>query len=354
MIKEFNLLREKWVLVLDSKGNSREVSLIEAFQAAYIIKCLAGELQAQDIAVLRLMLAVLYSVFTRVSIDGDYKELTNERQAVNRWVDLWKSRRFPIEPIEDYLNRYSERFYLFHEHTPFYQVPITVNIGTEFAAAKLIGDLAESANKPNVFAERARSLKNGVTYSEAVRWLLYLNAYDDISVSPKLRKGLGIGRLGKLGLVYAAGDNLFETLMLNFSLLSDQNERFRPGKAVWEKELYITDRALVKTPASPAELLTLQSRRISLLRDNGTVTGYKLYGGDIMNEENAFIEHMTRWGKDDDEKRDVYKPKRLNPYKPLWRKFPALIMNTEKTKRPGVIEWLAVLTKKGLISGNIG
>lgn len=50
-----------------------------------------------------------------------------------------------------------------------------------------------------------------------------MNGYDDTSAKPK-GKGLpsvGAGWLGKLGYIQAQGNNLFETLMLNLTLLKD-------------------------------------------------------------------------------------------------------------------------------------
>lgn len=53
-----------------------------------------------------------------------------------------------------------------------------------------------------------------------------MNGYDDTSAKPK-GKGLpsvGAGWLGKIGFIQAQGDNLYETLMLNLTLLRDSRE----------------------------------------------------------------------------------------------------------------------------------
>ncbi len=69
--------------------------------------------------------------------------------------------------------------------------------------------------------------------------MLYLNGYDDTSAKPK-EKGLpspGTGWLGKLGLIYADGNNLFETLMLNLVLVNiSDKECWDSPKPVWEAE----------------------------------------------------------------------------------------------------------------------
>ena len=67
---EFNLLDEPWVRVLCPDCTVREVSLTDALLHAHEYKALAGELPTQDVAVLRLLLAVLHTVFSRVDEQG--------------------------------------------------------------------------------------------------------------------------------------------------------------------------------------------------------------------------------------------------------------------------------------------
>ena len=67
---EFNLLEEPWIRVLLPDCGVREVSLTDALLHARDYVDLAGELPTQDVAVLRLLLAVLHSVFARVDVAG--------------------------------------------------------------------------------------------------------------------------------------------------------------------------------------------------------------------------------------------------------------------------------------------
>lgn len=55
---EFNLLDEKWILARKSDCTVDELSLTDALLKAHEYVELAGELPTQDVAVLRLMLAV--------------------------------------------------------------------------------------------------------------------------------------------------------------------------------------------------------------------------------------------------------------------------------------------------------
>ena len=67
---EFNLLTEPWIRVRLRDNTVREVSLTEALVSAQDYVDLAGEMPTQNAAVLRLLLAVLFTVFSRVDAKG--------------------------------------------------------------------------------------------------------------------------------------------------------------------------------------------------------------------------------------------------------------------------------------------
>ena len=117
--KKFNLLDEPWIRTLTPEQTVREVSLTDALVNAHRYVGLAGELPTQDIAILRLLLAVLYAVFSRVDADGDEYPLESEDDALDRWAELWETGKFPKEPVAEYLSQWRERFWLFHPERPF-------------------------------------------------------------------------------------------------------------------------------------------------------------------------------------------------------------------------------------------
>ena len=349
--KTFNLLSEPWIRVMMPDCAVREVSLNQALTQAHLFSNLAGELPTQDIAILRLLLAVLHSVFSQVDENGEAHPLEKKADAYRRWGALWERGQFPPEPILAYLKRYEDRFDLFHPERPFYQVKEAAG-GTEFTSAKLNGAISESSNKVRLFSMRTGAQKGVLTDAEAARWLIYLNGYDDTSAKPK-QKGLpspGAGWLGKLGLIAAQGDNLFETLMLNFVLLDDQERLWGPSKPIWALDQPRTqERCEIVMPDNQAELLTLQSRRLLLVYDERGVTGYKLLGGDFFSKVNALKEQMTLWtyvpGKGS--QAGFYQPKRHDPSKQIWREFAALVDDTNEREKPGVVIWQERLKKKG-------
>lgn len=82
---EFNLLEEPWIRVRKPDCTMEEVSLTDALLHAHEYAGLAGELPTQDVAVLRLLLAVLQTVFYRVDLEGNVSPLTEEEEALDRW-----------------------------------------------------------------------------------------------------------------------------------------------------------------------------------------------------------------------------------------------------------------------------
>ena len=348
---EFDLLTEPWIRVRLKDNTVQEVSLTEALVSAQDYVDLAGEMPTQDAAVLRLLLAVLFTVFSRVNVKGEPEPLEKRGQALRRWSELWQLGHFPAEPIRDYLEQWKDRFWLFHPTHPFWQVP-EARIGTEYGAAKLNGEMSESSNKLRLFPLYAGQSKEQLSYPQAARWLLCVNGYDDTSAKPK-GKGLpsvGAGWLGKIGFIQAQGNSLYETLMLNLTLLRDGRECWGENKPCWELEVpKSAERTGICCPDNPAELLTLQSRRLLLHRTGENVDGFYLLGGDFFPRENAFAEQMTIWRTIPIKKNEpvVFVPCRHDPSKQLWREFPAVFCQ-ESGPRPGLVCWIEELQDKRL------
>lgn len=91
---EFNLLREPWVRVRTQDGTIRTVSLTDALLHAHAYVDLAGEMPTQDAAMLRLQLAVLHTVFSRVDGNGVPAPFEETEDALLRWSYQESKRTF--------------------------------------------------------------------------------------------------------------------------------------------------------------------------------------------------------------------------------------------------------------------
>ena len=70
-MKRYNLLDEPWIEVVSKiRGEQTEISLLELFHHAEQYICLAGEMETQNFAMLRFLLAILQTVFSRYDSDG--------------------------------------------------------------------------------------------------------------------------------------------------------------------------------------------------------------------------------------------------------------------------------------------
>ncbi len=352
---EFNLLDEPWIIVKTKTNETKTWSILELFEHAHEAQGLAGELPTQDIAIMRVLLAIMHSAFVTEKIE-------TVDDAIDLWTDLWEERKFRFDEIKAYLEPYHDRFWLFHPTQPFYQsAHIKQNMDAYKAAkgkkvsseikwktvARLVGDLFQSDNAPRLFPVRTGEAQNCLTYAEAARWLLHLNGFDDDSA--KMPTPKGVGYLGQLGLIYAKGRNLFETLMLNFILVDDRDEVFADNeensKAYWEKPVCETIEREIPQPRAQKDLLTMQSRRIFLHREQGMVTGYLLTMGDYFAKDASLLnEVMTVWKRDDT--RD-FAPRRHQLESQMWRDLSSLlgmkIKNDDKARQPGIIHWLQLL-----------
>lgn len=346
----FNLLDEPWIKVMLPDFTIREVSLKELFEQAHIFVRLAGEMETQNAAVFRVLLSVLMSVFYRWNSEGEFAPLEedgDEEDALCRWGELWDLEYFPSDVINIYLEKYRDSFWLVHPEKPFWQTA-DLQYGTDYDAKTLFGDIKESQNAATMhhFSQREGEALSILNPSEAARWLIHLNAY---AVNIKFDKNaggqkepIGVGRLGQTGFIMLAGHNLFETLMLNLTMLRDGESGWSVPKPVWERATILTDQNhKMPVPDNLPELYTIQSRRIALIWKDKKVTGYKAMGGEYLDAKHLFSEQMTIWRKREDKKslQSWLEPDTHSPGIQAWREFPLFVHAEDNEHCPGVVRW---------------
>jgi len=109
--KKYNLLDEPWICVMKENGEVKELSLMDVLLHAHQYRRLAGELPTQDVAVLRLLLAVLQTVVYRYDTDGNEDELVETEDAYERWKEIWNEGKLPEKPIREYLTKWKVFIY---------------------------------------------------------------------------------------------------------------------------------------------------------------------------------------------------------------------------------------------------
>ena len=367
----YNLLDEKWIQVA-SKDAVEKISIKELFAGAAKYKELAGDMKTQDFAVMRVMLAILHTVFSRFDSNGDshgFFEVDKEKflqtgelkesdledyedALYQTWVDIWNAKEFP-KVVEEYLEKWRERFFLYDDKYPFFQVTKEVIEkdaagGGEFYGKNINRLVSESNNKQAYFSPKDESYKEYIVDDELARWLITLQGYIGTSDKKKVgsAKTYSKGWLYDLGGVYLQGNNLFETLMLNFVIAHNENNNLlKTQKPCWEAETieknveYYFHNGIDNI----ASLYTAWCREIFIDPNRTKEDKFVCFIAKLpeIEHSNAFLEPMTVWKYNDTgEYKDKYRPRKHDANKSMWRNFGLLTGVGEGTRKPGVIEWL--------------
>lgn len=367
----YNLLDEKWIQVA-SKDTVEKISIKELFAGAVKYKELAGDMKTQDFAVMRVMLAILHTVFSRFDSNGEpygFFEVDKERllqtgelkesdlddyeeALYQTWIDIWNAKEFP-KVVDEYLEKWRERFFLYDDKYPFFQVTKEVIEkdaagGGEFYGKNINRLVSESNNKQAYFSPKDESYKEYIVDDELVRWLITLQGYIGTSDKKKVgsAKTYSKGWLYDLGGVYLQGNNLFETLMLNFVIAHNENNNLlKTQKPCWEAETieknveYYFHNGIDNI----ASLYTAWCREIFIDPNRTKEDKFVCFIAKLpeIAHSNTFLEPMTVWKYNDTgEYKDKYRPRKHDANKSMWRNFGLLTGVGEGTRKPGVIEWL--------------
>ena len=367
----YNLLDEKWIQVA-SKDNVEKVSIKELFAGAAKYKELAGDMKTQDFAVMRVMLAILHTVFSRFDSNGDPYEFfevdkksflqTGELEECDledyedalyqTWIDIWNAKEFP-KVVYEYLEKWRERFFLYDDKYPFFQVTKEVIEkdaagGGEFYGKNINRLVSESNNKQAYFSPKDESYKEYIVDDELARWLITLQGYIGTSDKKKVgsAKTYSKGWLYDLGGVYLQGNNLFETLMLNFVIAHNENNNLlKMQKPCWEAENIEKniESYFHNGIDNIASLYTAWCREIFIDPNRTKEDKFVCFIAKLpeIEHSDAFLEPMTVWRYNDTgEYKDKYRPRKHDLNKSMWRNFGLLTGVGEGTRKPGVIEWL--------------
>jgi CRISPR system Cascade subunit CasA len=388
-MKRYNLLDEPWIEVVSKiRGEQTEISLLELFHHAEQYICLAGEMETQNFAMLRFLLAILQTVFSRYDSDGkpysfikvnenmqqinevdcedeeEYDDYSLEREA--SWKALWRTGHFP-EIICKYLENWREHFYLYDDTFPFFQVTAEEMSAlipdgkrpTEFSGRNLNRLISESGNKPALFSPIVSEKKDFMNSAELARWLIMLQGYiglsDKTSVVEKAQK-TSKGWLFDIGGLYLKGDTLFETLMLNYlPVHTEKRYSFSTQKPCWEYSGRENVEKLKsgKSIDNLAELYTNWSRAIYINSERKEVDPILLNIVKLpaIEHQDNFLEPMTIWSMNDSgDNKGHYTPRKHKSNQAVWRSFGLITLQTSTKsgqKQPAIIERL-YKTKKML------
>lgn len=329
MTSTFNLLDEPWIRVTRLDGSPAEVSLLTLFREAEDIEGIHGEIASQDVAVLRLLLAICHRTM-------------NGPEDHETWAEYWQDPSVLGQEACAYLESFRDRFDLRDRERPFYQVA-----GIHAASGKTSGLEALIIDVPNgnpFFTTRMAEGLESITWAEAARWLVHVHAFDPSGIrtgavgDPEVKGGkgypIGPGWTGQIGSVTVQGRNLMRTLLLNTVVCEDV-----PGLsdvdpehdlAPWEREPDGPAGSQTLEPTGPVSCYTWQTRRVLLHGEDSGVTAVFLGNGDKATPQNRYlVEPMTAWRYSEPQTKKlntpVYMPRKLPTDRAFWRGLSTLV-----------------------------
>jgi CRISPR system CASCADE complex protein casA len=356
---KFNLVDEPWIPVLLDTGESTELSLHDFYGRLYDIRKIQSDSPLTDTAILGMVLVI----FARATFWGGSIQ---EFDDLALWVRQMKKRSDEnIQDVLEYLDTLNShnRFWLVDGERPFMQVH---DLHTAKDATKPVSRLILDSES-EYFSQRAEATLKSLSFAEAARHLVTLQAYDYSGIKPgavgdprvKDGKGypLGVGWYGATGKVIVHGANMMETLLYCLDYEQLTSESFEHDLPVWERREPDTaapraygggSAAAYKDEPGPAsgmcEILTWQSRRIRLRHDGERVTSVLVSNGDKWLDRNTYTDPLTgyRYNSDLSSKtRPVWMPQPHSAERTLWRGADALLTrltpDSEKQNKPAPV-----------------
>ncbi|HRW18491.1 MAG TPA: type I-E CRISPR-associated protein Cse1/CasA [Dermatophilaceae bacterium] len=363
MTDTFNLLDEPWILVSDSESRPAEVSLLDVFARAHELAGVRGDLPSQEVAVLRLLVAILYRA---LPVPGPVEA------RVRQWARWWAADTLPVEDIHAYLERHRSRFDLIDPVAPFMQVA-RLTAGKTSGLPKLIADVPDGEQ---YFTTRAGRDLQSIGLAEAARWLVHVHAFDPSGIKSgaagdarvKGGKGypIGTGWAGHCGLLLPQGRTLKETLLLSTAWnLDSASSAWAGDLPAWERKPLTADVEQGHAePTGTADLLTWQARRVRLIVDADRVVDTLICNGDPIHPRNRHqLEPHTAWRRSANQEKQhggtVYMPRGHDPERAVWRGLPGMLptraeggsasSEAASSMPPNVLDWLAQLVDAGAL-----
>ncbi|WP_122820711.1 type I-E CRISPR-associated protein Cse1/CasA [Varibaculum vaginae] len=383
---KFNLLDEPWVPVVFCNGKHQVLPLRDCFSRSPEIRRLSFGQDAVSFAVLRIMVAIMQRTLYVASV-------ASRGWNVSAWQRANENPKETLGLVEQYLETWRDRFFLFDSDYPFFQHPTIHTPKGDYSELNKI--LADVPNGEPFITMRIGAGLEEISYPEVAAQLIHLQAYDSAGIrsgavgDPRVKGGkgypIGTGWVGAQGGVYVEGESLFSTLMLNTLAIGQPGEESEEARATgiiatnpdidlpaWEREEQPVGQRADIYPHGLADMLTWQSRRVRLIDGGNSVIGLVLCQGDRLGSEdvsavsNAQIrEPMGAWRFSEPQtkknKQITYMPRKHDPSRVIWRGMTSLLpefpgktatykeVQVEASLPPAVVRWVGWLLSNGYL-----
>lgn len=331
-MSRFNLLDEKWIPVRFPDGTRDELGISDVLLRSREIAVIEDPSPLVVAALHRLLLAVLYR-----ALEGP----TDIDQARALFRD-----GLPSERIAAYLEKWRDRFWLFDEKYPFYQVPDyepkEEKGRKQWRSWTVLAAEHNADNSKVLFDHVDNTVSGAIASSKAARWLIACQTFalgGGNSDFQYTKSGPSATALMALPL----GGNLHDTLL--FSLVPENREVLEADLPLWEHAPDAS--ATLRNGKERAitgwvDLYTWRSRSIKLgLDGEGRTIGRLTFASGVGWLPADIVDPML--GYRVDEKRGKL-PMQFRD-RGLWRDFDSLLPDVSRLA-PRVIEHAAIVTRQ--------
>ncbi len=301
----FSLLKEPWIPLVANNGIFTLGSLQDALLYPAKWRGLGTTNPIQVLSLYRLLLAICH----RAIGPGD---LENRSALLDDW---------PSQKLEGYLERWAERFDLFHPDYPFLQVPDLATAGLKPVPwTRLVPDRSSGAERL-LWDHSLDAHPEVITPAQAAVALVAHLQFTPGGLVKVLRHSGGQGMACGPLLTMPTGGTLEETLIL--SLVPQIQTDHEQDLASWEKlpptiEVLKSDPETTTVPTGPADRYTWLSRAV-LLQSGDAITRI-FYGTGLRPAESPASDPMVAMVSG---KKGLF-PLKLSESRAMWRDFHAL------------------------------
>jgi CRISPR type I-E-associated protein CasA/Cse1 len=268
----FNLIDDPWLPCITRENERCEVGLRELLHECQTFRDLDVESPVIAAGIYRLILAFLHS-----ALSGP--------RTPDEWVAIYRQHAFPTAKIERYVERWRNRFELFHPTHPFYQCS-NFQLAIPRAANQLAPSCVKEHKKPPdlltpaqvaraLVANQSFALGGGAGTSSA-----RFGKHPNFSHAPLVARNV----------VLLKGRSLFESLLFNLPLYNE--DPLGADRPAWERESNICKPG-ERSCNGYLDLLTWQSRCVSLIPERGGVRHMYYAQGEILNRDTRPEDPLT-------------------------------------------------------------
>jgi len=293
-MQSFNLIDEPWIPLRTMNDEPVTLALRETLLRAGDLWRIEDPSPLTTVALHRLLLAVLHRALEGPRIVDDAAK--------------WHQNGFPLKAIQAYLDRWHDRFDLFDDRSPFFQVPLL----SEAAKPKPWTMLLPQEGSNNTSALFNHGLRDGyepppAQPSEATRALLTFQTFVLGGLIKVFLTSAPGGALAQAAVVLPLGETLQETLALNLV----PHPSVDHDLPIWERGDVLTLQHMQAAPSERArgfvQGYTWPNRSVLLVpdsHDGKTVVNEVLIGAGVRLEKSeayrtdpmAAYRYTDRWG----------------------------------------------------------